>query len=203
MGVAAKDRLSAEARRRSLLDAARAVFGRRGYVATSIDDVVGEAGVSPPVLYDHFSSKRELYIELLSLQNEELLARISQAAEGKRGGRARLRASYAAFFALVEEQPFTYRMIAGEDGGDPEVAAAVRARDAEGRRRVAEVLGATGTLYADRPDRELSIEIMAQMLRHGLNGLALWWRAHPETPAETLVDRAIDLTWVGLQRLRN
>lgn len=197
-----RPRLSAEARRQSLLAAARRVFGRRGYIATSIDEIVREAGVSPPILYDHFASKRELYIELLARHTDELISRVGRAAQGQRGAEARLRASYEAFFTLVEEEPFTSRMIAGEDGGDPQIAAAVRARDEQGRHGVAEILGATGRLYGGQPDQQRSIELLAQMLRHGLNGLAMWWHAHPNTPRTVLVERAMDLSWVGIRGLR-
>jgi AcrR family transcriptional regulator len=58
-------RLPAPRRRRQLLDVATAVFGGSGYHEASMDEVAEAAGVTKPVLYQHFASKRELYLELL------------------------------------------------------------------------------------------------------------------------------------------
>jgi len=58
-------RLPAAARRAQLLDVARKVFGRDGYRGASMEDIAEAAGVTKPVLYQHFPSKHALYASLL------------------------------------------------------------------------------------------------------------------------------------------
>ena len=59
-------RLPAHERRRQLLDVALDVFAADGFHSTSMNDVAEAAGVTKPVLYQHFASKRQLYLELLT-----------------------------------------------------------------------------------------------------------------------------------------
>jgi AcrR family transcriptional regulator len=66
-------RLPAARRRRQLLDVAQEVFASRGFHATSMDEVAEAAGVTKPVLYQHFDSKRRLYQELLEDVGQQLL----------------------------------------------------------------------------------------------------------------------------------
>lgn len=198
---APRQRLSPEERRATIVAAALAVFAERGYPAASVDEIVGRAGVSAPVLYDHFESKRDLYEHLLERQTDELIARVGAAVARASGGEARLRVAFDAFFSLVEEQPFVHRMISADDGGDPELRRAVERRDEQGRAGVAALLAVEATIFEGEPDRDQSLAMVAQMLRHGLNGLALWWRAHPEVPRDVVVDRAMDLAWRGLDSL--
>src|SRR5215213_7020162 len=101
---------------------ARGLFAERGYRGVGVDEIARRAGVTPPVLYDHFDSKRDLYAHLLERQARELATRVERATGEVGGGKARLRAAFDAFFALVEEQP----LIAGDRGADGELGAAAR-----------------------------------------------------------------------------
>ena len=83
-------RLPAEQRRTQLLTVAVEVFGERGFHATSMDEVAEAAGVTKPVLYQHFPSKRALYRELLDDVDAQLVAQLVDATE-RRGQRSRAR----------------------------------------------------------------------------------------------------------------
>ena len=76
MAAPARKRLTAEARRAEILDAASAVFSARGYHAASIDDIAREAGVSKALIYEHFSSKQELHADLVEAHAAELYERL-------------------------------------------------------------------------------------------------------------------------------
>ena len=80
-------RLTANARREQLLEVALASFARAGYHETSMNDVADAAGVTKPVLYQHFESKRELYQALLDDVGERLVAAITEATTGIESGR--------------------------------------------------------------------------------------------------------------------
>ncbi|HEX7374467.1 MAG TPA: helix-turn-helix domain-containing protein, partial [Steroidobacteraceae bacterium] len=71
--------MSRTARRAQLLHAARSVFVSQGFHATSMDDIADSAGVSKPVLYQHFSSKLGLYQALLDESAAEMVRRVEQA----------------------------------------------------------------------------------------------------------------------------
>jgi AcrR family transcriptional regulator len=83
-------RLSADRRRRQLLDVARDVFARRGFHATSMDDVAAAAGVTKPVLYQHFPSKRALFVELLDDVGHRLIHALGAATSAAHTGRERV-----------------------------------------------------------------------------------------------------------------
>ena len=75
-------RLTATARREQLLEVALEVFARAGYHGTSMNDVAEAAGVTKPVLYQHFESKRELYQALLDEVGARMLSAIGTATAG-------------------------------------------------------------------------------------------------------------------------
>ena len=74
-------RLSATARREQILDVALEVFGRAGFHGASMNDVADAAGVTKPVLYQHFDSKRELYRALLEEVGSRLLSAIAPGGD--------------------------------------------------------------------------------------------------------------------------
>jgi AcrR family transcriptional regulator len=190
--------MTAAARREVISASARELFAERGYRAVSVDEIARRAGVTPPVLYDHFDSKRDLYAHLLERQAEELKDHVARSTVQAGGGKARLRAAFDGFFALVEEQP----LLAGDHSGDEDLRATATRRDAQADAALAEVLGSGGRLFEGEPGRERSLELTARMVRHGLLGLTAWWREHPETPRAVLVDHAMAVTWTGLRSLR-
>ena len=72
-------RLSAVDRREQLLEVALSTFARAGFHETSMNDVADAAGVTKPVLYQHFESKRDLYQALLDDVGHRLVAAVTTA----------------------------------------------------------------------------------------------------------------------------
>ncbi len=91
-------RLPAARRRRQLLDAALATFSAGGFHGTSMDDVAMAAGVTKPVLYQHFGSKRALYLELLDDVGGQLMDVIAKAAAEADGPRQQVQAGFGAWW---------------------------------------------------------------------------------------------------------
>src|SRR3989442_7119869 len=87
-------RMRAPERRAQLLDVARQVFGTSGFHSVSMDEVAERAGVTKPILYDHFSSKKDLYLALLDADLADLHDRVQEALDLHRGNRERIRASF-------------------------------------------------------------------------------------------------------------
>ncbi len=195
-------RLSAEERRRRILDEASRLFAEGGYEGTSIDQIAAASGVSAPVIYDHFESKRALYGELLRSHAGALIhatTRVDESASLEE----LLRSNTAAFFAFVEEHQAAWRMLFRDPAPDPELATLQREIQAGATARLAEALVARAPrldLSADI-DRHVADEVIAELGKSALNGMAAWWWEHPEVPREALVKVAMDVLWRGLDAL--
>ena len=104
-------RLPAPERRRQILAAAREVFGRDDPEAPSVDDLAAAAGISKPILYRHFSGKRELYLAVLEDHLADLIRRLWVGLSASADPRERLRGALQAYFQFVDERPDGYRML--------------------------------------------------------------------------------------------
>jgi AcrR family transcriptional regulator len=119
-------RLPADQRRRQLLDIACRVFADSGFHASSMDDIAGAAGVTKPVLYQHFASKRALFVEVLHDVGGQLLASLGTATAEATTGRDRVQAGFAAYFRFVTENEPAFRVLFGAAArNDPEFAIVV------------------------------------------------------------------------------
>jgi AcrR family transcriptional regulator len=118
----AGNRLPRPARRRQLLGAAREVFVAQGYHAAAMDEIAERAGVSKPVLYQHFPGKLELYIALLDESVEELVRIVRDALSSTTDNRQRVPATFQAFFDFVSSSGEAFRLVFESDlSNEPEV----------------------------------------------------------------------------------
>jgi AcrR family transcriptional regulator len=121
------NRLPRDERRGQLLKAASELFVERGYHAAGMDEIAERAGVSKPVLYQHFASKLELYLAVLARHVENLVSGVRQALRTTTDNRQRVRAAVAAFFDFIEHDGQGYRLIFENDYvNEPQVAAQVK-----------------------------------------------------------------------------
>src|SRR5215469_2739183 len=115
---AAPRRLTAEQRRRQLFAVALELFAQRGYRSTTMDDIAEAAGVTKPLLYQHFSSKRALYLELVDTIAVDLLTEIRKAVMKADGPRQQVELGFAAYFRLVVSKEAEFRLLYGRDIGE-------------------------------------------------------------------------------------
>jgi AcrR family transcriptional regulator len=195
-------RLKADERRGVILEAAAEVFADRGYLGASVDRIAEAAGISPPVIYRHFGSKKELYIELLQSSGMALLAATTR--EDAYGTvEELLRENIRAFFHFVEEHPAAWRILFLDPAPDPAIAEVQRQIQDQATKRLAEVIVARvrGLKVSTRIRRREADELIAQAGKSALNGLAVWWWDRPELKADQLAAVAMDLLWRGLGNL--
>lgn len=120
-------RLPASERREQLLSVALAVFAREGFHGTAMSDVADAAGVTKPVLYQHFSSKRELYLALLDDVGRQLRSTIAEATSQASGPHEQVQQGFAAWFTWVADESDGFRLLFGSGNRrDVEFATAVR-----------------------------------------------------------------------------
>jgi len=121
-------RLPADERRQQLLAVSCELFARTGFHDTSMDDIAEAAGVTKPVLYQHFPSKRALYGELLEDTGRRLLDRLAEATSRATSGRERVEAGFRAYFQFAVGDRSSFRLLFGASiRSDPEFARTVEA----------------------------------------------------------------------------
>ena len=108
---ARRSRLPAASRRRQLLDVALETFARSGLEATTMDDIAHAAGVTKPLLYQHFKSKRALFLELLDDVVERLIEALTTAAQSAPGPRQQVEAGFVAYFHFVLHNESAIRLL--------------------------------------------------------------------------------------------
>ncbi|MET8868046.1 TetR/AcrR family transcriptional regulator [Nonomuraea sp. NPDC049421] len=108
-------RLPRLARRRQLLSAAQEVFVENGYHAAAMDEIADRAGVSKPVLYQHFPGKLELYLALLDLHVDDMVNRCREALASTQENKLRVQATFSAFFDFVSTQGEAFRLVFESD----------------------------------------------------------------------------------------
>ncbi len=192
-------RMPRSVRRQQLLSAARTVFATQGYHAAAMDDIAERAGVSKPVLYQHFPGKLELYLALLDMQAEELADSVVDALATTTDNQKRIHAVLSAYFAFVdrdeEGQPSeAFRLIFENDlVNEPEVRARVESVTRRTMAAVADTVAADTGL--SRPEAEL----LATALTGSAQVVARWWldsdRSVSKDDAITLLD---SLLWRGI-----
>jgi AcrR family transcriptional regulator len=111
----ATTRLPRPARRRQLLGAAQEVFVAQGYHAAAMDEIAERAGVSKPVLYQHFPGKLELYLALLDESAQELVGIVREALSSTTDNKQRVPATFQAFFDFVSSSGEAFRLVFESD----------------------------------------------------------------------------------------
>ena len=104
-------RLPAAERREQLLQVALETFGQKGFHDTSMNDVAEAAGVTKPVLYQHFASKKALYNELVDELGARLERTIFEAAAAADGPRQQVEAGFRAYFRWAIAQGSAFRVL--------------------------------------------------------------------------------------------
>lgn len=201
--TAERRRLPAAERRELILAAAVRLFAERGYHAASMDGIAAASGISKAVVYDHFTSKRELYTVLLDTIRADIDAVIDAAIQPIPDvGGARVRAAIEAFFRFVEDYPDACRLLFLEVQGTTEVAEMVSRLE----ERVADGLSASlsgdPTIFGGHPERDRQLRILAELLKSAIHGLASWWYRHPHIPREDLVERTVALVTPAIEAAR-
>ncbi len=109
-------RMPRSERRAQLLEAAQAVFVARGYHAAAMDEIADRAGVSKPVLYQHFPGKLELYLALLDRHCEALENQVREALSlPAEDNHDRVMATISAYYAFVGQEGAAFRMVFESD----------------------------------------------------------------------------------------
>lgn len=185
-------------RRAQLIEVARSLFALRGLDGATIEDIAAAAGVSKPVVYEHFGSKEALYTEVVDAEFDGLLTVITQALEADAGPRVLLERAAYALLDYIETHPDGFRILMRDaPPSQPEgTFASLLSRIAGDVEHI---------LSKEFGNRGLSAEVggmYAQMLVGMVAMTGQWWLDARSPDKATVAAHLVNLSWNGLTGLR-
>ena len=192
-----RERLSGAERRLQLLAVARKVFAARGYEGASIEEIAQQAGVSKPIVYEHFGAKEGLHAAVVDREMDRLFARVT---EGVSAGspRERFEAAVVAFLTYAQEEPAGFAVLARDSPSGT------------GRRGLTRVIDDLAQRVSDVFRSELqragynakAAPIYANALIGMVTQVGQWWAAEGRSFSLDHVARHVaGLGWMGLRHL--
>jgi AcrR family transcriptional regulator len=187
-------RLPRTQRRVQLLESALEAFVASGYHAAAMDDIAERAGVSKPVLYQHFPGKLELYLALLDEHADAMVAAVREALASTSDNKQRVAATIAAYFRFVDEDGGAFRLVFESDLTSE---AAVRQRVEGVTAQCADAISQVIREDAGMPAEE------AMLLAVGLTGMAqvaarYWLATDGSIPRDAAARLLASLSWRGI-----
>ncbi len=209
-GAISHKRLPAERRRRQLLDVALEVFATRGFDATSMEDIAEAAGVTKPLLYQHFDSKRALYLEIIRDVSMGLIGHVTSATSAAGSPRQQVEQGFSAYFAFVLQHRNAFRVLFGRSAShDEELSRAVK----EVEKKIAETIAPLIDVGVSPEHRRLLAHAVIGMAE----GASRYWMSGSNSRAENeisidpaftnkssseLASWVADLAWAGLRGIK-
>ncbi|MCC5947095.1 MAG: TetR/AcrR family transcriptional regulator [Nitriliruptoraceae bacterium] len=189
-------RMTAQERREQLVGVARSVFAAKGFEATSIEEIAERAGVSKPVVYQHFGGKEGVYAVVVDREVRRLTESITRSFDAATPRRVAEGAA-AAFLAYIEEHEEGFRVLirdapSGMAGGSFGSVISDVATRAE-RLLVEE--------FSERGFDEDTAPMYALMLVGAVALVGEWWLEHRRLPREQVAAHVVNLLWNGLHDL--
>ena len=191
------ERLTAAARRAQLIEVGRAVFARRGYEATSMEEIAERARVSKPIVYEHFGGKEGLYAVVVDREVEHIVARIVEAMSTG-SPRERLERAALAFLTYVKDRPDGFGVLLRD--------AAPSRRSGQMPALMYDLADRVGGVFAEQFRNAGYDAKAAPIYAHALVGMVAfvgqWWtESRKPPPAEVVASHLSALAWMGLRHL--
>jgi AcrR family transcriptional regulator len=192
-------RATKEALRRSaVMRAGLEVFTEKGFHLASMDDIAERAGVSKPILYQHFSSKHELYLGILDERVDAIVQQVRGAIDAAKTNKTRLEAAISCYFTLVDDADLGYRLIFESDF----------TMNHDVRARVEDVVSQVSRIVGAEVSKQTGMSLgEANILAGGLSGMAQasawrWLRLGRPISIELAISQTLDLAWNGLTSIQ-
>ncbi|HVL80129.1 MAG TPA: TetR/AcrR family transcriptional regulator [Actinomycetota bacterium] len=188
--------MTGKQRRQQLLDVARSLFAEKGFEATAVEEIAQRAGVTKPVVYEHFGGKEGLYAVVVDREVSNLLDRISQGLES-RHPLGKLEQAADAFLGYIEEEPEGFRVLVRDAPGGP---------GGTLRSIIADVAAQVEYIFEDEfRDRGYDPKL-APLYSHALVGMVelvgRWWLEAGKPSRQVVAAHLVNLAWRGLGRLQ-
>lgn len=189
-------RMSGQQRREQLLDIGRKLFAEKGFEAVSVEEIAAKAGVSKPVVYEHFGGKEGLYAVVVDREMNYLLHSISDALTAH-GARALLEQAALALFDYIDMYPDGFRILVRDSPVSQQTgsfASLIVDVAAQVEHRLAQEFTAHKISARLAP-------MYAQMLVGMVALTGQWWLDARKPKKEEVVAHLVNLAWRGLEHM--
>lgn len=173
---------------------AEEVFGERGYVAASMDEIAERVGVSKPMLYEYFGSKEGLLVACIRQARAELLEATSAAVTGADHPEQMLRAGLVAYFQFIKAHSRTWTLLTSQAAVlGPSATEEIEAA----RQQQTDLIITTMSAYGPRPS-PIDLAAAAEIIVGGCERLALWCERNPRVSPQDAAELVMQLVWSGI-----
>ncbi len=189
----AQKRLSAVERRNQLIEIGRAVFAERGYEATSVEEIAERAGISKPIVYEHFGGKEGLYAVIVDREMEYVIGELTVAiSDGT--PRERIEGAALAFLRYVKDRPDGFAVLSRDATANVGMASLL-----------SEVADRVGQIFATEFKKAgfntKAAPVYAQALIGMVTFVGQWWQWDRSMSVEEAASHISALAWMGLRHL--
>lgn len=189
--------MTGKERREQLLNIGRTLFAGRGLDGTSVEEIAAAAGVSKPVVYEHFGGKEGLYAVVVDREFERLLALVTEALNSAIHYRGKLEKAALALLEYIEENPDGFRIIVRDSHGGTGTGSFASL--------LSEIAGEVEYVMAQEFERHDYDEKFAPMYAQMLVGMVAltgqWWLDARKPKREEVAAHMVNLAWNGLSGL--
>ncbi len=192
-----RTRLSASDRRAQLVEVGRAVFAKRGFEATSVEEIAGRAKVSKPIVYEHLGGKEGRYAVIVDREMEYVVRRITEAITHGTP-RERIEQAALAFLTYVRDQPDGFAILAQDTPLHAASSGGMASLLNDVAERVGDVFAASFKAAGYDPR---SAPIYAHALVGMVTFVGRWWTDTRKPSVEDVANHLAALAWMGLRHL--
>ncbi|WP_420814450.1 TetR/AcrR family transcriptional regulator [Jiangella ureilytica] len=192
-------RMTGKQRREQLLDVGRALFAERGYDGTSIEEISARAGVSKPVVYEHFGGKEGLYAVVVDREMELLLDRITTALASATHPRVILERAALALLDYIETSTDGFRILV-RDSPVAHSTGGFASLISDAASQVEHILAAQ---FKARGFATKHAPMYAQMLVGMVALTGQWWLEVRSPKKADVAAHLVNLAWNGLSGLEH
>ena len=190
-----KQRMTGKERREQLISIGRGVFAERGFEGKSVEEIAARAGVSKPVLYEHFGGKEGLYAVVVDREMLRLEGIITAALEKGRS-RFRIEQAVLALLTYVEEHTDGFQILVRDVSPGGEHSYSTMLNEAVGQ--VSHIL--EQAFIRSGLDSDHAV-LYGQALVGMVSMTAQWWLDVRQPSKEQVAVHIVNLCWNGLARM--
>lgn len=196
--AAKRTRLSGIERREQLIEIGRSVFAKSGFDATTVEEIAQKAGVTKPVVYEHFGGKEGLYAVIVDREVQQLVSTITKSLDSEEHPRRIVENTALALLDYIEANSDGFRVLvrdAPQNRSEGYYSSVIGDVASKVEHLVVDTFKATKLDYKAAP-------IYAQMLVGLIAQVGEWWLEERSPDKKTVASHVVNLTWLGLRNLK-